>query len=117
MFVDLTASYDIVCHRGLTCKLLKILPVKHMTEIIMELVQSRSFTFIPVMTKKASLRRLKNGVPRGSVLALLFYNFYAYVLSSLVSKKYAYADDLALLHISNNWKSLEGSQVKTSPHF
>ena len=42
-----------------------------------------------------------------SVLASLLYNVYTYDLPSLVSKKYAYADDLAILHTSNEWKSLE----------
>ena len=30
VFVNLTAAYDIVWHRGLTCKLLKLLSNKHM---------------------------------------------------------------------------------------
>ena len=38
VFVDLTAAYDTVWHRGLTCKLLRLLPDKHMVRMIMELV-------------------------------------------------------------------------------
>ena len=30
VFVNLTAAYDTVWHRGLTCKLLRVLPDKHM---------------------------------------------------------------------------------------
>ena len=30
VFVDLIAAYDTVWHRGLTCKLLRLLPDKHM---------------------------------------------------------------------------------------
>ena len=44
VFVDLTAAYDTVWHRGLTCKLLRLLPDKHMVCMIMELVRNRSFT-------------------------------------------------------------------------
>ena len=39
----------------------------------------------------------------------------------MISKKFAYADDLALLHSSGNWKDLEGtlsqdmSTVSVSP--
>ena len=44
VFVDLTAAYDTVCHRGLTCKLLRLLPDKPMVRMIMELVRNRSFT-------------------------------------------------------------------------
>ena len=38
VFVNLTAAYGTVWHRGLTCKLLRLLPVKHMVRMIMELV-------------------------------------------------------------------------------
>jgi len=44
VFVDLTAAYDTVWHRGLTCKLLRLLPDRHMVSFIMELVRNRSFT-------------------------------------------------------------------------
>ena len=44
VFVDLVAAYDTVWHRGLTCKLLRFLPDKHMVQMISELVQNRSFT-------------------------------------------------------------------------
>ena len=32
---------------------------------------------------------------------------YIYDLPSAISRKYAYADDLALLHLSRDWKRLE----------
>ena len=44
VFIDLTAAYDTVWHRGLTCKLLRLLPDRHMVSMIMELVRNRSFT-------------------------------------------------------------------------
>ena len=37
VFVDLTAAYDTDWHRGLTSKLLKLLPDKHMVQMIMKL--------------------------------------------------------------------------------
>ena len=58
-------------------------------------------------SKQSRLRRLKNSVPQGSVLAPLLFNINTYDLSSMISKKFAYADDLALLHSSGNWKDLE----------
>ena len=60
-------------------------------------------------SKQSRLRRLKNGVPQGSVLAPLLFNIYTYDLPSTISRKFAYADDLALLHSSGNWKDLEGT--------
>ena len=44
VFLDLTAASDTVWHRGLTCKLLCLLPDRHMVCMIMELVYNRSFT-------------------------------------------------------------------------
>ena len=75
--------------------------------MIMELVWNRSFTLTTRDSKQSSLRRLKNGVPQGSVLAPLLFNIYTYDLPSMISRKFAYADDLALLHSSGNWKDLE----------
>ena len=37
MFVDLTAAYDTVWHCGLNCKLLRLLPDRHMVHMIMEM--------------------------------------------------------------------------------
>ena len=38
MFVNLTAAYDTVWHRSLICKLLRLLPDKHMIQMILELI-------------------------------------------------------------------------------
>ena len=79
-----------------------------MVRIIMELVRNRSFTLTTGDSKRSRLRRLKNGVPQGSVLAPLLFNIYVYDLPSTVSRRYAYADGLALLYSSDDWKDLEG---------
>ena len=107
LFVDLIAAYDTVWHRGFTCKLLRLLPDKHIIRIIMELVRNRSFILATGDSKPSRLRRLKNGLPQGSVLVSLLFNIYIYDLPSITSQKYAYADDLAILHSSGDWKVLE----------
>ena len=80
-----------------------------MVKMIMELVRNRRFTLTTEDSKQSRLRRLKNGIPQGSVLAPLLFNIYTYDLASMISRKFAYADDLALLHFSGNWKDLEGT--------
>ena len=80
-----------------------------MVKMIMELVRNRSFTLTTGDSKQSRLRRLKNGVPQDSVLAPLLFNIYTYDLPSTISRKFAYADDPALLHSSGNWKDLEGT--------
>ena len=64
VFINRTAAYDTVWHRGLTCKLLRLLPDKHVVIMIIELVRNRSFTFTTCDSKQSKLRRLKNGVPQ-----------------------------------------------------
>jgi len=86
VFVDLTAAYDTVWYRGLTCKLLQFLPDRHMVRMIMEMV-NHSFNLTTGNGKRSRLRRLKNGVPQGSVLAPLLFNTYISDLPTTVSRK------------------------------
>ena len=106
VFVDLTAVYDTVWHRGLTCKLLRLLPDKHMVRIIIKLVQNRSFMLTIGDSKQSRLGRLPNGLPQRSILGPLLFNICAYNLPSMTFQKYAYADDLALLYASRDWKAV-----------
>ena len=109
IFVNLTAVYDTVWHRGLTCKLLRLMPDKHKVRMIMELVRNRSFTLTTGDSKQSRLRRQKNGVPEGSVLTPLLFNIYTYDLSSMIFRKFAYADDLAISHFfkaGRTWRGL-----------
>ena len=78
-----------------------------MVRMITKLVRNRSFTLTIGDSKQSRVRRLKNGVPQGSVLAPLLFNIYTYDLPSMISRKFAYADDLVSLHSSGNWKDLE----------
>ena len=53
VFIDLTAAYDNVWHRGLTCKLLRLLPDNHMVGMIMELSEIEVSPLPPVTASKA----------------------------------------------------------------
>jgi len=80
VFVDLTAAYEIVWLCGLNYKLLCPLPDRHMVSFIKELVHNRSFTLTTNNGPRNRLRRLRNGVPQGSVLAPLLFNIYMHDL-------------------------------------
>ena len=105
--VDLTAAYDTVWHRGLHLKLLRIIPDRHMVGFIMEMLSNRSFVVHASDGQHSRLRRMKNGVPQGSVLSPMLYNIYISDLPETTSRKYGYADDLAILLRRPSWKEME----------
>ena len=108
MFVNLTAADDTAWHHGLTFKLLRLLPDRHMIHMIMDMVGNRSFTFTTGNYKRSRLRRLKNGASQRYVLAPLLFNMYISDLPNIVSRKYAHADDLTIMLADGDWQAVEG---------
>jgi len=78
-----------------------------MVRIIMEMVGNGRFTLTTGKGKLSRLRRLKNGVPRGFVLAPLLFNIYISDLPTTVSRKDAHADDVAIMHADGDWQAVE----------
>ena len=107
VFLDLTAAYDTVWHRGLHLKLLRIIPDRHMVGFIMEMLSNRSFVVHTNDGQRSRLRIMKNGVPQGSVLSPMLFNIYISDLPETTSRKYGYADDLAILLRRPSWKEME----------
>ena len=76
VFVYLTAAYDTVWHRDLTCKLLRFLQDKYTVRMIIEVVRNRSFTMTTGDSKQSRLCRRKHGVPQRLVLAPFLQHLY-----------------------------------------
>jgi len=66
----------------------------------------------PYNQQRQTLRPLKNGVPQGSVLEPLLPIIQFSDLPTTVSRKYAYADHLAIMHADGDWQTVEGVQSK-----
>ena len=109
VFVNLTAAYDTVWHRSLICKLPQLLSDWHIVLLIIKIVHNRCFTVTTGTGKQSWLQSLNNGVPQGSVLDPLLFNINTYDLLVIVGRKYAYADDLVILHYANDWQAIEGT--------
>ena len=75
-----------------------------MVRMIMELVRNRSFTLTIGDSKQSRLRHFKKRRFSGIGLGSPPIDY-----PSMISRKFAYANDLALLHSSGNWKDLEGT--------
>jgi len=83
-----------------------------LVHMIVEMVGNRSFTLTTGNVQRSRLRRLKNSVLQGSVLAPILFDIYISDLPTSVSRKYAYADDVAIVHADGDWQSVEGALSK-----
>jgi len=81
-----------------TRKLLRLLLDRCIVRLINELAGDRSFTIATSNDKRSRLQHLKNGIPHGSALVHLLLNLYISDLPTTVSRKYAYVNDLAIMH-------------------
>ena len=88
-------------------KLPRMLPNRHMVRFISELTSNHTVVLNISDGQQSRLKRINNGVPQGYVLSPLLFNVYIADLSQTNSKKYGYADDLALLKVHRDWNTIE----------
>ena len=94
VLVDLSAAYDTVNHRCLLSKILAITRDISLTELIESMLENRMF-YVELGGKRSKWRRLKNGLPQGSVLAPLLFNIYTNDQpGSDDTRRFLYAEDL-----------------------
>ena len=75
IFVDLSAAYDTINHRKLLHKFLEITKDSSLTKFTQTMLRNRRF-FVIQNGKRSKWKNQKNGLPQGSVLALLLLNIY-----------------------------------------
>ena len=106
VLIDLSAAYDTVWTGGLMLKLAKIIPCQKTLKLFSRMLGTRQFHVV-LGGSRSKTRRIKNGVPQGSVLAPTLFNIYLSDMPSTESLKLGYADDWALAHQSRDWEKLE----------
>ena len=94
-FLDLTAAYDTVWRKGLLYKFYNFVPCPVLLRLLNSMISGRQFRVI-LGCKQSPSRTLKDGLPQGSVLAPLLFNIYTADLPHTLSRKFVYADDIAL---------------------
>ena len=104
VFLDLTAAYDTVWHKGLLVKLSKVLPCWAVS-VIELLLEQRRFR-VHMGDISSSWRVQKNGLPQGSVLAPTLFNLYINDLPATTCRKFIYADDICLAHQARTFEDL-----------
>ncbi|XP_047992992.1 uncharacterized protein LOC125231576 [Leguminivora glycinivorella] len=106
-FVDLSAAYDTVWVSGLIHKMGKIIPSAKILRLLGNMMGPRKITVL-LGDKASKYKLLKNGLPQGSVLAPLLFNVYTSDMPPTQSRKFLYADDIAL---TTQTKSFEAGEA------
>lgn len=106
VFLDLSSAYDTVWKRGLILKLAKILKCRTTVRLIDNILSNRKFR-VSLGGNESHYKRLQNGLPQGSVLSPMLFNVYIADFTDTSSRKFMYADDVALVAQASSFAELE----------
>lgn len=87
-------------------KLSRVIKCRQTLNIIMNILSDRNIQ-VEMNGKTSRTRILNNGVPQGSVLSSFLYNIYTSDIPTTKSRRFMYADDIAMAHQSNSFEEIE----------
>jgi len=117
VFVDLTAAYDTVWHR------IVVSLTSCCDCYLIDTWSTRSCIWLAIAASPLP-QEMANGAgydalrtaSHGSVLAFLLFNIYISDLPTIVSRKYAYTDNLAIMHADGDWQAVEAGRGAEQGH-
>ncbi|KAK9694285.1 Reverse transcriptase (RNA-dependent DNA polymerase) [Popillia japonica] len=74
VFLNLASAYDTVWRDRLIYKMARTMPCRTIARLLQVMLSNRCFKVV-LGVKTSDIHIINNGVPQGSVLALLFFNF------------------------------------------
>lgn len=86
VFIDLSSAYDTVCRQGLIYKLSGKIKERKMLTLLTNILTNRKLR-VHLGEKISRSRILNNGLPQGSVLAPLLFNWYTHDLPQTSSQE------------------------------
>lgn len=95
VLVDLSSAFDTVWKNAAMLKLAKIIKCRKTIGLITQMLSNRLFK-VSIGGKTSSTRTLNSGLAQGGVLSPLLFILYLSDLPQTISRKFLFADDLAL---------------------
>jgi hypothetical protein len=106
VLLDLTAAYDTVWKTGLLAKTLDMIKSRSFIILLNNMLSNRKIRVF-LGGKISGTRVLQNGLPQGSVLSPMLFNIYTADIPTTESRKFIYADDIAIVTQANRFEDLE----------
>lgn len=95
VLVDLSTAYDTVWRLGFMVKFLKAVPSKKIGNLVNSMLSNRYYRVF-VGESSSRYRKLSDGFAQGGVGSPNYFNLYINDLPETMSRKFPFADDLAL---------------------
>lgn len=106
LFLDLSSAYDTVWTRGLLLKIAKTIRCKATILLPEKIISNRKFR-VTHGGKTSRYKILQKGLPQGAVLSPMLFNIYTADMTDTVSRKFIYADDVALVTQATSFEKIE----------